>query len=364
MSHYCLISAGGTGGHLFPAQSLAEVLLDRGWRVGLNTDVRGRRYADSFPHTVEVTETSSATFSTQSPVGKALVLPKLLSGATRALRHMRRVRPDIVVGFGGYPSVPAMVAAWLLGLPRIIHEQNSVAGKVNQFFAPRVRCVACGMWPTALPKGARAVHVGNPVRATIKQRAGAPYIPPGDYPMQILVIGGSQGARVISDAVPQALADLPTNLLANLRVIHQAREEDAQRVTSEYNRHGIVAEVKPFFADIARRLSEAQLVISRSGASSISDICAIGRPSILIPYAAAASDHQTLNARSLVAAGGAILIPESLFDSRTLTEYIASILRNSDAAAKMADAALSLGRPTAAEDLADLIISLIGGQSS
>ncbi len=361
MSHYCLISAGGTGGHLFPAQALAEVLLERGWRVGLSTDARGRRYANSFPHPVELTETPSATFSTQSSIDKARVLPTLLAGTMLACWQMRQIRPDVVVGFGGYPSIPALAAARLLRLPRIIHEQNSVAGKVNQFFAPRVRFVACGMWPTELPKGTRGVHVGNPVRTAIKQRAGAPYIPPGDYPMQILVIGGSQGARVMSDVVPQAIADLPTSLLDYLRVSHQARAEDAQRVSSDYNRHGIVAEVKPFFSDIARRLSEAQLVISRSGASSISDICAIGRPSIFIPYAAAARDHQTLNARALVEAGGAILIPEALFDSRTLTEYIASILHTPDAAIEMARAALSLGRPRAAEDLADLTMSLVGG---
>ena len=204
-----LMAAGGTGGHMFPAQALAEAMLRKGWRVKLSTDARGARYTGGFPHTTEITEVSSATFARGGLLAKALVGPKILSGVAAMTAEMRRDRPDVVVGFGGYPSIPALGAAWLLGLPRMIHEQNGVLGRVNQLFATRVAQVACGVWPTDLPQGARGVHVGNPVRGAVLEREGAPYIPPGDYPMSILVIGGSQGARILSDVVPEAIAALP-----------------------------------------------------------------------------------------------------------------------------------------------------------
>ncbi|MBV1897256.1 MAG: UDP-N-acetylglucosamine--N-acetylmuramyl-(pentapeptide) pyrophosphoryl-undecaprenol N-acetylglucosamine transferase, partial [Rhodobacteraceae bacterium] len=260
--------------------------------------------------------------------------------------------------FGGYPSIPALGAALLLGLPRMIHEQNGVLGKVNDLFAKRVAAVACGVWPTDLPDGAKGIHVGNPVRASVLDRAGASYIAPGDYPMSILVMGGSQGARILSDQVPGAIAALPDAIRANIRVSHQARDEDGDRVTNFYAEHGISAEVKPFFQDVPRRMSEAQLVISRAGASSIADLTIIGRPSILIPYAAAAGDHQTANARGLVEAGACVLIPETKLDAASLSEHITTILSNPDAAIRMAQAALSVGMPDATDKLVSLVEKL------
>jgi UDP-N-acetylglucosamine--N-acetylmuramyl-(pentapeptide) pyrophosphoryl-undecaprenol N-acetylglucosamine transferase len=264
----------------------------------------------------------------------------------------------MVVGFGGYPSIPALAAATLLRLPRMVHEQNGVPGRVNRLFARRVDLVACGTWPTTLPEGARSEHVGNPVRASVLERAGAPYIPPGDYPMSVLVIGGSQGARILSDVVPGAIAALPEEVLRNVRVSHQARDEDGTRVARAYAEAGIDADVQPFFRDVARRISEAQLVISRAGASSLADLAVIGRPAILIPFAAAADDHQSANARGLVGAGGAILIPESRLDTGALSTQIAAVLGDAQGAALMAEAALSQGRPEAAERLADLVEEL------
>ncbi|MEM8538379.1 MAG: undecaprenyldiphospho-muramoylpentapeptide beta-N-acetylglucosaminyltransferase [Pseudomonadota bacterium] len=354
----CLIAAGGTGGHMFPAQALAETLLKRGWRVQLSTDARGARYTGGFPHSTEITEVNSATFARGGTLAKLAVLPKIAAGVLGARRTMRRDRPDVVVGFGGYPSIPALAAATLLKLPRMIHEQNGVLGRVNQIFASRVAKVACGVWPTELPEGAKPVHTGNPVRAAVLNRAGAPYIPPGDYPMQILIMGGSQGARILSDVVPQALADLPGPLLANLRISHQAREEDAARVMEFYERHGIQAEVQPFFQDAPRRMSEAQLVISRAGASSIADLTVIGRPAILVPLAAAIRDEQTANARGMVDAGAAILIRENLLDPAALSTHMAAILTDPKAAMQMSLAALSAGKPDAATELADLVESL------
>lgn len=355
-----LIAAGGTGGHMFPAQALAEAMVAKGWRVKLSTDARGARYAGGFPAAVERVVLSSATFARGGALAKLLVPFRIAGGVIGALWQEWRDRPAVVVGFGGYPSIPALAAAWALRRPRMIHEQNGVLGRVNQVFAPRVDRIACGTWPTALPAGVDGECVGNPVRQTVLDRAGAPYIPPGDYPMSILVIGGSQGARVLSDQVPAALAALPEGLRSLIRVAHQARAEDRDRVVAAYAQAGIQAEVEPFFTDVPRRLSEAQLVISRSGASSVADISVIGRPAILIPYAAATGDHQTANARGLVETGGAVLMAEPGLDPARLSGEIAAILSQPEKAEAMARAALSQGRPDATARLVALVETLAG----
>ena len=343
---------------MFPAQALAEMMVAGGWRVKLSTDARGARYAGGFPKEVTVEEVASATFARGGLVAKALVPFRIAGGVLGAMMAMRRDRPAAVVGFGGYPTIPALSAATILRIPRMIHEQNGVLGRVNRLFAPRVDAIACGTWPTDLPEGVTGTLTGNPVRAAILERAGAPYIPPGDYPMSVLVIGGSQGARILSDVVPAALAALPDTLCANIRVAHQARAEDQARVVAAYANAGIRAEVEPFFADIPRRLSEAQLVISRSGASSVADISIVGRPAILIPFAAAAGDHQTANARGLVEADAAVLIPESRLDVATLAGHVAAILENPDAATRMAQSALGYGTPDATDRLVEMVLTL------
>jgi UDP-N-acetylglucosamine--N-acetylmuramyl-(pentapeptide) pyrophosphoryl-undecaprenol N-acetylglucosamine transferase len=356
-----LIAAGGTGGHMFPAQALAEAMVRRGWRVKLSTDARGARYAGGFPHVVQVEQVTSATFARGGALARAMVPLRIAAGVLSALWGQMRDRPTVVVGFGGYPSIPALAAAWVLRRPRMLHEQNGVLGRVNEVFARRVDRVACGTWPTRLPAGVEAVHTGNPVRAAVLDRAGAPYIPPGEYPMSLLVIGGSQGAKILSDIVPEAVAALPDALRHNLRVSHQAREEDVARVTAAYEAAGIRAEVQPFFRDIPARLSEAQLVISRSGASSVAEISVIGRPSILIPYAAAAGDHQSANARSLDAAEAAVVIAENALDATALSRHMATILSQPQTAERMAANALSQGRPDATDHLVQLVEALVQG---
>ncbi len=358
MAPLLLIAAGGTGGHMFPAQALAEMMVAGGWRVKLSTDARGARYAGGFPKEVAVEEVASATFARGGLAAKALVPFRIAGGVLGAMFAMRRDRPAAVVGFGGYPTIPALSAATILRIPRMIHEQNGVLGRVNKVFASRVDAIACGTWPTDLPEGVTGTFTGNPVRAAILERAGAPYIPPGDYPMSVLVIGGSQGARILSDVVPEALAALPETLRANVRVAHQARAEDQGRVIAAYAEAGIRAEVEPFFADVPRRLSEAQLVISRSGASSVADISIVGRPAILIPFAAAAGDHQTANARGLVEAEAAVLIPESRLDVATLAGHVAAILENPAAATRMAQSALGYGTPDATDRLVEMVLTL------
>ena len=347
---------------MFPAQALAEVMLRKGWRVKLSTDARGARYTGGFPHSTQIEQIASATFARGGILAKLGVLPKIAGGVLGAVWKMLRDKPDVVVGFGGYPTIPAMAAATLLRRPRMIHEQNGVLGRVNQAFAKRVPVIACGTWPTDLPAGAQGLFTGNPVRAKVLERAGAGYIPPGDYPMSLLVMGGSQGARILSDVVPPAIAALPMDMLRNLRVSHQARDEDETRVAAFYAEHGINADVQPFFHDVPSRMSEAQLVISRAGASSVADISVIGRPSILIPYAAATADHQTANARGLSDAGGAIVMPEAQFTPEALTEQLNTVLGNPDGAAQMSHAALSQGRPDATEALVACVETLAAGE--
>jgi UDP-N-acetylglucosamine--N-acetylmuramyl-(pentapeptide) pyrophosphoryl-undecaprenol N-acetylglucosamine transferase len=359
-----MIAAGGTGGHMFPAQALAEEMLKKGWRVKLSTDARGARYTGGFPEAVEIEQISSATFARGGILAKAIAPFRIAGGIIGAAYKMLREKPDVIVGFGGYPSIPAMSAATLLRLPRMIHEQNGVLGRVNTLFASRVDAVACGTWPTDLAEGVEGVHVGNPVRASVLDRAGAGYIQPGDYPMDLLVIGGSQGARILSDIVPPAIAQLPLDMLNNLRISHQARGEDEERVRDYYATEGINADVQPFFEDVPRRMSEAQLIISRSGASSIADISVIGRPSILIPFAAATGDHQTANARGLVEGQAAILIPEDALTIDALSAQIQAVLTDSAAAGKMAAAALSAGKPEATQTLVEMVETLANAKTN
>ena len=350
-----VIAAGGTGGHMFPAQALAEAMLARGWRVKLSTDARGARYTGGFPDAVEIETVASATPARGGLLARVAAPLRVLGGGIAARRAMRRDAPSVVVGFGGYPSVPALLAATMLRIPRMIHEQNGVLGRVNGLFAKRVDAVACGTWPTDLPDGVTGTHTGNPVRAAILARAEAAYIPPGDYPMSILVMGGSQGARILSDIVPPAISALPRAVRAHVRIAHQARDEDMERVSRYYADEGIDAEVRPFFDDVPDRMAECQLVVSRSGASSDADISVIGRPSILIPYAAATADHQTANAHPLREARAAVVIAEADLQVDTLSTEIARILRDPRGAAHMAQDALSCATPDATDRLAALV---------
>lgn len=333
---------------MFPAQSLAEELLARGWRVRLSTDERGARYAGGFPAAVERVVVRSGTFSGRGLVGRLAAPFLILSGVVSASLAMLRDRPALVIGFGGYPSIPALAAAVLTFTPRMIHEQNGVAGRVNRLFAPLVGVVACGTWPTRV-RG-KSVHVGNPVRAGILAVRAAPYQAGGG---NLLVIGGSQGAHLFASVIPQAVAQLPDALRRQISVAQQVRPEDMVQVTATYAELGVTAELQPFFVDVPSRLAAAQLVISRAGASSVADIAVVGRPAILVPYAAALDDHQTANARSLGPA--ARVIAERDLTAAMLAGQMAEILGDGQLAADMAAKAAALGRPDAAARLADLV---------
>lgn len=343
---------------MFPAQALAEVMLARGWQVTLSTDARGMRYAAGFPAEVRREVVLSATPARGGLAGRIAVPFRVGAGVLAALGRMGVGRPSVVAGFGGYPTIPALSAALALRVPALIHEQNGVLGRVNRVFAPRVAAVACGTWPTVMPAGVQTIHVGNPVRGAILARAGTPYPSPAAGPIRILVIGGSQGARALSDLVPPALAALPEDLRSRLHVSQQARAEDLGRVVAAYEAEGIAAEIRPFFDDVAERMARASLVIARAGASTIADLTVIGRPAVLIPYPHAAADHQTANARALEAAGGAVVLPEAELTAGALTAVLRDLLAAPDRVARMAAAALAAGRPDAAERLAALVEGL------
>jgi UDP-N-acetylglucosamine--N-acetylmuramyl-(pentapeptide) pyrophosphoryl-undecaprenol N-acetylglucosamine transferase len=271
---------------------------------------------------------------------------------------MRRDRPACVAGFGGYPALPVMIAARALKIPCLIHEQNGMLGRVNRAFAAKVDVVACGTWPTALPPGAKAVHTGNPVRAAVLAHHGATYVEPGDWPMGLLVIGGSQGAGLFARVVPEALRLLAPELRGRLRLSQQVRAEDMDRVQAVYSNLGVDADLRGFFDDLPERLDTVTLVISRAGASSLADITVIGRPAILVPYPHAADDHQAANAQGLVAAGGAFMIREHELTAEGLAGTITAILSDPEGAAAMAHASLSQGRPDATDHLAALVEDL------
>ncbi|MGR3434299.1 MAG: UDP-N-acetylglucosamine--N-acetylmuramyl-(pentapeptide) pyrophosphoryl-undecaprenol N-acetylglucosamine transferase [Shimia sp.] len=360
-ARHLVMAAGGTAGHMYPAQALAEALLARGWRVTLHTDARGARYTGAFPEAVEIEILPSATFARGGLRAKALVAPTLARGLLGALRRFRRDRPDVVIGFGGYPSIPALAAARLMTLPRMVHEQNGVLGRVNRLFARRVDRIACGTWPTQGVGGLPVVHVGNPVRGAILARAGAGYIPPGDYPMSVLVFGGSQGASILGRVVPEAMGLLPEALRGRIRVAQQAREAEVPEVRGAFVRNGIDHEVAAFFDDMPDRLAEAQLVICRAGASSVADVSVVGRPAIFVPYAAATEDHQTANARGLWEAEAAAVLPEDAFTPPRLAEIVEDILRDPAQAQAMADRAVAVSIPDATERLVAEVEALAAG---
>ncbi len=355
-----VLAAGGTGGHMFPAQALAEAMLDRGWRVKLSTDRRGANYTKGFPKEVEIEVSLSATFARGGIFAKLVTPFAIAIGILMMLAKILVERPSVVVGFGGYPSIPALSAATLLGLPRMLHEQNGVLGKVNQIFAKRVNKVAFGIWPTELPEGTYGVYTGNPVRTAVKELSRVSYRPPGGYPMSVLVFGGSQGARILSDVVPRAFAELPCDLLKALRISQQVRLEDRERVENYYLKHGILAEVEPFFVDLPARMSKAQLVICRSGASSVADISVIGRPSILVPLAVAIRREQHANARGLVDGHGAIMVEENDFNVKSLTKLLNSFFTDPQRASQMAKNAKACGLANATDRLAEEVITLNG----
>jgi UDP-N-acetylglucosamine--N-acetylmuramyl-(pentapeptide) pyrophosphoryl-undecaprenol N-acetylglucosamine transferase len=358
-----VVAAGGTGGHLFPAEALAVALERRGVTVDLATDERAVLYGDKFParqtHIVP-----SATVRGRDPLSLARTGLRLAQGTVRAFALYGRLRPAAAVGFGGYPTIPPLLAAAWRRIPTLIHEQNGVMGRANRFLSSRVAAIATS-FPGVLdhdPALARkATHTGNPVRPAVVEAAKVLFVAPGRAgPLHLLVFGGSQGARIMADIVPPAIELLPVAVRAHLVITQQARAEDLDRVRATFARLGAQAEVAPFFADLPARLARSHLVVSRSGASTVAELAAIGRPAILVPLPHALDQDQLANATVLEKAGGAIRIDQAAFTPEKLASEIARIAVEPDRLAIMAQRARSVGALDAADRLAELVLRVAG----
>ncbi|MEM6411830.1 MAG: UDP-N-acetylglucosamine--N-acetylmuramyl-(pentapeptide) pyrophosphoryl-undecaprenol N-acetylglucosamine transferase [Pseudomonadota bacterium] len=355
-----IIGAGGTGGHMFPAAAFAAEMGSRGWSVGLVSDSRGLRYAETFPADWKE-EVQAASPNIRKPWTLPVTAWKLSRGAARADQLISELKPALIAGFGGYPAFPLMSAARRKGAPILIHEQNAVLGRVNRQFAKAASVVASG-FPRLdrLPDGVVHKPIGNPVRVPIAEQHGSPF-PSTDGPLTIFITGGSQGARILGEALPDAIANhLSEDLKSRLRIVQQVREEQTEKVRAVYSTAGIEAELQTFFSDMPERLAAAHLVIARSGAGTVSEIAAIGRPSILIPLKIAMDDHQTANAGALVDVGAADILSEDALTPAAAGELISRRLSDVDDLRARAAAARSAGTVSAAKDLADLAESIAG----
>lgn len=353
-----LLAAGGTGGHLFPAEALGVELIRRGYRVRLATDSRAVRFSGLF--TPEMTDVvPSETVRGRNPIALARTGIMLGYGLVTALNLVRRLKPAAVIGFGGYPTLPPLLAARLLGVPGIIHDANAVLGRANRFLSSRVRAIATSL-PGVLDRdpalAGKTTTVGTPMRPAILTAAAVPYEPPQpNGPLRLLVVGGSQGARVMSDIVPPAIEKLEPALWSRLVLTQQVREEDMARVRAVYDRLKIKAELAPFFSDLPARLAQNHLVISRSGAGTVAELAAIGRPSILVPLPGAIDQDQFANAGVLSQADGAIRIVQNDFTPDRLASEISAFAAEPSRLTAMAANARKVGRLDAAERLADLV---------
>src|ERR1700724_1833764 len=358
-----LLAAGGTGGHLFPAEALGVELIGRGLRVRLATDSRALRYSGLFSKaTIDVVP--SATVRGRTPWSLARTGVLLAVGTAVSLNLMRRLRPKAVVGFGGYPTLPPLLAARMFGVPGIIHEANAVLGRANRFLSSRVSAIATSL-PGVLDRdpalAGKTTTVGTPMRPAILAAAAVKFVSPAPTgQLRLLVVGGSQGARVMADIVPGAIERLEPALWNRLVLTQQVREEDMARVRAVYDRLKINAELAPFFGDLPARLASHHLVVSRSGAGTVAELAAIGRPSILVPLPGAIDQDQFANAGVLEQAGGALRIPQAAFTPDRLGTEISALAADPARLAAMASAARGAGRLDAAERLADLVVKVAG----
>ncbi len=358
MSGLYILAAGGTGGHMVPAHVLALELRARGAEVHLVTDTRGLRFPGLFegvPRTVVESGSPGRSGWRSAP----LVALSIWRGRAAAMALFRELKPRAVIGFGGYPALPSLLAALALKLPSLIHEQNAVLGRVNRFLAPRVRAIATSYAKVRrLEPGwaAKTILTGNPVRAEIIAARDVPFV--ADAPrVKLLVTGGSQGAAILNSVVPAAVALLPETLRARLDVVHQGRDEDAAAMRETYRAAGIEATVQAYFTDLPTQIAKAHVVVARSGASTVAELAVAGRPAILVPLPIATDDHQTDNAQGMAAAGGAIVIPQPQFTAERVAEALTGWLADPKALGSAAAGARSVGHPQAASRLADLVIS-------
>lgn len=359
-----VVAAGGTGGHLFPAEALALELTRRGYDVHLATDARAQRFSGAFASD-HVHVIRSATISGRNPIALARTMLALWKGNLDARKLFIRLKPKLVVGFGGYPTLPPLYAANRMKIPTLIHEQNAVMGRANKGLAARASAIAGGFLPaTEGVYAAKTVTTGNPVRPPVLAEAGRTYEPAEmSDRFRLLVFGGSQGAQFFSQALPEAISLLPNEFRKRLLVTQQARPEDLASVRSAYETLGLPAQVDPFFADMPQRIADAHFVISRSGASTVSEIATIGRPAVLVPFPHALDHDQAANAAALSAAGGAEVIRQSELSPERLAKIIQAAMSEPKRLAHMAQAAKSVGKPEATQLLADLAEAIGAGKT-
>ena len=352
-----ILAAGGTGGHMVPAHALAAELKARGHGVMLVTDERGAKYPGLFKD-VPVHILPAGRLG-GGPIGLLKALRSVMKGRRQARALYREHRPDVVVGFGGYPAFPALLAANAENLPTVVHEQNAVLGRVNRWLAGKTKAIATSYAEIERLKSAhrtKTVLVGNPVREAVVRLGELPFPPFDDSaPLKILVTGGSQGATILGSVVPEGLGLLPNNLRLRLQVVQQCRGDDIEAVRARYTELGIPAELLTYIVDMPARIGDAHLIIARAGASTIAELTAAGRPAILVPLPIATDDHQTVNAREMAKAGGARMIVQRDFTPATLAAQVEMIASDPQALANAAGRALSVGRPHATRDLADLV---------
>ena len=357
-----LLAAGGTGGHLFPAEALAEALAHRGLTIDLATDERAERYGKRFPAR-QIHVIPSETLRSRNPLALARTGAIMSRALLRAFLLLGRIKPGVVVGFGGYPTLAPVLAATWRRVPTVIHEQNAVMGRANKLLAPRVSAIALsftGVLEQAPELAAKAAHTGNPVRPAVIAAAAMPYPAlTADGLVRLLIFGGSQGARIMSEIVPAAIERLDQALRVRLLVAQQARGEDLAQVRDAYGRLRISAEVAPFFPDLPARIAAAHLVVARSGASTVAELAAIGRPAILVPLPHALDQDQQANAAVLERAGGAIRLRQDDFTPARLASELTGLAAEPQRLAAMAAAAKSAGAIDAAERLADLVLDVI-----
>ena len=360
MSKTVLLTAGGTGGHLFPAQALASELSRRGWTVELATDERADKYGTEFPAR-KVHIIASATIRGRNPIALAKTAFQLLFGTLQARKVIKVLQPDVVAGFGGYPTFPPMYAARLTNTPSILHEANAVMGRANKLLAKGVSAIATSVPIEGLPTDLsnKLIETGNPVRDAVIDASELSYTPPREGgELNLLVFGGSQGARFFSDLVPPALEKLPEDVRARLRLVQQCRPEDMDRVQKALNELGVKAECASFFQDLPQRIAQSHLVVCRSGASSVSELSVLGRPSILVPLPGAIDQDQAANAKVLEKAGGAWPIRQVDFNSDRLAKEIIRFMENPGMLAEAAANAKRVAKPDAVKRLADLVESV------
>jgi len=367
MTKLVVLASGGTGGHVFPAQALAEELQRRGYKLALITDSRGDAYSGPFAK-IDTYTISAAAMSGRGKFGKFLALFSLVRGFFQARRILKQLKPDAVVGFGGYPSVPTMLAATKLPYKTIIHEQNAILGRANRLLAPRVKAIATSFPITAGMKAAdqqKIVWTGNPVRPEIADLHGQVYEEiTAKSPIRILVVGGSQGAAIFGEILPRALKRLPEKLKTRISITQQVRNEQLAEVKNLYAAAGVTHNLQSFLSDMPAQLTKAHLVICRAGASTMAELTTAGRPSILVPYQYAIDDHQSANAARLCDAAGAWMIPQVDFSVEALSSRLCELFDNPHLMSVAAASAAKQGKPEATSLLADALSDLIEGKTT